>query len=156
MKKTFVANFKPIRPRYESSQEHSLEWIARAHAQANVTKESNAQEDLEKMRRFANRFGCSPRHIFERGHELEDFLHHDWERMRLYQLLRTPSGPDSSERTRVFEELAKDMFDRAYSSRDEGCPAHLIHVTCTGYVSPSAAQITYWSFIWRTPRKDPG
>jgi predicted naringenin-chalcone synthase len=40
---------------------------------------------------------------------------------------------------RVYAEIVDDYFENAYSA-DDTPPGDLIHVTCTGYVSPSGAQ----------------
>jgi predicted naringenin-chalcone synthase len=59
--------------------------------------------------------------------------------MRIYPLHASAAGAGCGERARLFSEVVDDAFLRLYA-QDEHGPAALLHVTCTGYVSPSGAQ----------------
>jgi len=48
-------------------------------------------------------------------------------------------GPKISVRMEWFQKYMKQVFDEFYA-RNESQPEHLIHVTCSGYASPSVAQ----------------
>ena len=50
-----------------------------------------------------------------------------------------PHGPTLDRRMGDFEALALDVLRRWYAGKQEA-PDHLIHVTCSGYASPSPAQ----------------
>ena len=51
---------------------------------------------------------------------------------------RSPHGAGTAARTRLFSEIVDAYFEEAYAG--DGAPDDLVHVTCTGYVSPSGAQ----------------
>jgi predicted naringenin-chalcone synthase len=57
----------------------------------------------------------------------------------LYDLHSHPHGQGSTVRTQLFAELVDAYFEATYA--DQAVPPDdLIHVTCTGYVSPNGAQ----------------
>ncbi len=160
--KFFVHAFRPRRPDFESTQESGMEWLAAAHSVAESTARaaqrtegepqnslapSAASELFEvdsfhaQMKKFLHRFGCSPDKIGKRGHMLEDFTHLEWSRMRIFNVSKTAAGADVGARNAFFQEAALRVFDDLYESTPRhDAPADLIHVSCTGYVSPSAAQ----------------
>ena len=41
----------------------------------------------------------------------------------------------------LFEEIACDVFERVYRDRDASPPDDIVHVSCSGYVSPSPVQM---------------
>lgn len=140
----FLHDFVPVLPRFRTRQEDAFEWLAQAHANA-------GHGPVERLRREANRYGCSPARIVARGHELEDFTHLDWSRMRIY-----PNGGLEA-RTQFFAEAALAAMPRFYPSCQASqaaqniaqAPDALIHVSCTGYDSPSAAQRWVASQGWQ-------
>lgn len=129
-----IADFQIIRPRYETTQEESFEWFVDAHvkAEGNEAFRETIKEKLWHV-------GCKPGQIAKRGHVLADFLHRNWEEMRIYRLHERSSGLDLTERTKVFREEVEAIFEQYYPE-GSAAPNNLIHVTCTGYVSPSGAQ----------------
>lgn len=64
----------------------------------------------------------------------------DWESIRRYGSLRTPGGEGLDERMTLFEEVACDVFERVYPHRNAAPPDDIVHVSCSGYVSPSPVQ----------------
>lgn len=141
-----LGDFRIIEPRYQRPQEDALEWLAEAHLEAERRRSGEggapAVEQAEFRQRIGlllRRFGCSPRRIARRGTELEDYTHRDWSRMRIFDPSQGPSGAGMARRLEFFQERAREAFGTWY--RDgEPAPAELIHVSCTGYVAPSAAQ----------------
>jgi len=137
-------NFQIQPAAYHSDQGAILEWIAAAHAQAEITLQQPATEEeraalIRRFRKLVLRFGCSTDRIAFRNSSLEDFTHRDWERMRIFQLEAFPRGQGCGERSRFFSEICGAAFEHFYAE-DTAPPDVLIHVTCTGYVSPSGAQ----------------
>lgn len=135
-----IYGFHLIRPRYEIPQETILEWIAKAHAQAEAAKEGVYSELLYndiKDRLF--RLGCGVDKIQNRGIHIHDLYEPDWNKMELYPVTTRPEGSGFRERSDFFDREITPIFESFYP---ENCslPAHLIHVTCTGYVAPSPAQ----------------
>lgn len=122
-----------IRPPYEAPQEELLHWLGQVHGRGAV-------DDSDRFIKLFNRFGCSPTQIATRASEISDFQFQpgiDDQKMKIYGFAGEDSGLEK--RTRVYGEIAKRNLETFYP---EGtmAPDHLVHVTCTGYISPSAVQ----------------
>ncbi len=138
-----VCNFERLPPRHETPQERSFGWLAQAHAMAMTADRGGSAGDVgearERMREMIDRYGCKPDRIARRSHEVSDWAHTRWDDMDIYPLRRAPFGVGARERMLYFERSAGGLFERAYGPGVEP-PGDLVHVTCTGYVSPSPAQ----------------
>lgn len=138
-----LSSFSSRRPAYESDQRATLDWIAEAHATSTAAREGlteSARVALrDRLRRVIDRCACGPDHIHRRGHVLAEIGSTAWDRATLYDLVRHPHGRGTGERSRVYAEIVANYFDTEYAA-DVAPPRDLIHVTCTGYVSPSPAQ----------------
>jgi predicted naringenin-chalcone synthase len=138
--------FRSILPRHQPSQARTFEWLALAHtrAEAQLALEQGRSFDegafIDSVRRRLRRFGCSEDKIATRGHEIDDCAHEHWADMEVYRLTEHPSGAGMRARTKAFGRIAGQAFSRLFVEV-ETPPAELIHVTCTGYDSPSAAQL---------------
>ena len=135
--KPVLTNFLMIKPPFEKTQAELNEWLSICHAKA---EQSNSNEDLSKS--FFNRYAVKASQIANRSFECPDITDmQPWDSKRIYRLTaKTPQGVGMLERNIFFAERAQDIMQKLY----ENCqnkPQHLIHVTCTGYVSPSAAQL---------------
>ena len=62
------------------------------------------------------------------------------ESVRAYGDLRTPTGEPLDQRMSLFEEVACDVFERVYRDRELAPPDDIVHVSCSGYLSPSPVQ----------------
>jgi predicted naringenin-chalcone synthase len=139
-----LADFKSIRPTFETSQAETLEWMVDAHTKSELTKgmkESDAARFSQALKERLWQVGCKPDRIEKRGHVLADYLHRDWDKMEIYRLNESASGKDLSVRSKVFENHVDRIFEEYYPEKSAP-PDDLIHVSCTGYVSPSGAQKT--------------
>lgn len=141
----FIQDFHSFRPTFESHQKDTLEWILAAHVKSESVKQGTPLDSdqmisfEEQLRSNLMRVCCKPGVIEERGHFLEDFKHTDWNQMQIYRLEEFPQGAGLSERQNVHREIVNSNFEHFYREVSEP-PAHLIHVSCTGYASPSGAQ----------------
>jgi predicted naringenin-chalcone synthase len=113
-----------------------LDWLAQAHAHS-----ANLKPD--RLRKLLERYGCGADKIARRGHELEDFLLSDWFRMNVFRLNEDSCGAGILHRMHFYQQGALRAFSAWYPENklDHPVPDDLIHVSCTGYVSPSAAQV---------------
>lgn len=132
-----LTNFQVIRPKYQLEQEKILEWIARAHTQAEgqALNSSFYQEIREKLLKI----GLGPEKIQSRGFEMYDCFHENWHEMEVYNLNHHPRGFGFQERSSFYDKTVTNVFEKFYPD-NETLPDNLIHVTCTGYVTPSGAQ----------------
>jgi predicted naringenin-chalcone synthase len=131
-----LTQFHAARPRHELTQQASLDWLTRAHAASGRDDVDDAL--VARIARVIARCACAPDKIARRGVSIADPLNASWADNVLYDVPRDPHGKGTAERTRLFERIVDDYFTVAYAGDD--APDDLIHVTCTGYVSPSGAQ----------------
>ncbi len=129
-----LIDFQILRPPFESAQEETLHWLVEAHVKA----EGN-EEFRPILREKLWQVGCKPDRIGKRGHVLADFNHCDWDKMEIYRLHETSTGKNLSARAKKFEAEVDEIFRRYYPDGSTP-PDDLIHVSCTGYISPSGAQ----------------
>jgi predicted naringenin-chalcone synthase len=141
-----LTGFRVARPAYESSQSETLAWLARAHTEAERAA-SIEPEDFDGERfgqeteRLVRRFGCSEESIARRGYEVRDISRTQWDEMLVYDFALGPEGAGTHARTRHFARVTERVFERLYEDDPSAAPPRdLLHVTCTGYASPSAAQ----------------
>jgi predicted naringenin-chalcone synthase len=129
-------------------QEQSLDWLARAHAgaQALLVGLDAADRDrfARKIARLLDRVGASSGAIATRASVLPDFVSGDSGATVLYDTAQAgpgsyPRGKGASARLEVFTRAVDDYFAAEYAGETDA-PDDLIHVTCTGYMSPSGAQ----------------
>jgi hypothetical protein len=112
----FLHDFRSQPAKYHSDQGAILEWIAAAHAQAQITIQQPATEEeresiSRKLRKLVLRFGCSTDRIAFRNSALEDFTHRDWDRMRIFKLNQFPSGKPCGDRSLFFREVSGAAFE---------------------------------------------
>ncbi len=140
---TFLHGFRSLRPPYRISHSAAVDWLAQAHARAEKTRTADPdfseQVFVEKIRRQLLRFGPAQESLSGRGHHLEDYTHTDWARMEIHRLDANPQGADIGQRMRKFADIADAVLEDFYGPGQEA-PDDIIHVTCTGYAAPGAAQ----------------
>jgi predicted naringenin-chalcone synthase len=116
--------------------------LAAAHARS-ASQQNKERLDTKKflnqVTNLIQRYGCSPNHIGKRGSELIDFTHFDWDKMKIFNFNHSPQGKGMEDRMRFFDTAVDRIFEKFYPDHKEP-PDDLIHITCTGYVSPSGAQ----------------
>jgi len=141
-----LTEFVPVPPRFRKKQEDGLLWLVEAHVQAERKKRGLPPESSEFLDDFRHRmtvgfrrFGCAPPRVLYRSHEHIDFNSFDWSAMEVFRLTDTPHGTGMKARMEAYQKGAKRAFSQWYDKALEP-PAHLLHVSCTGYLSPSAAQ----------------
>ena len=92
------------------------------------------------------RYGTSSQYIAQRQVSVlrSRFVKPDpentFEAIRRHGDLRNPTGEALDERMNLFEEVACDVFERVYRNELATPPDDIVHVSCSGYVSPSPVQ----------------
>lgn len=131
----WLTQFSSQRPPQQSSQRELLDWLAEAHADSQAITESLDQAGRDaardRLRRVIGRCACGPDRIARRAHCVAD--------AEFFDCRRQPHGPGAGRRTRRYAELVRAYFAAEYAGEPDP-PRDLIHVTCTGYISPSGAQ----------------
>jgi predicted naringenin-chalcone synthase len=145
-----ITSFETQDPKFVISQEDSLEWLVRAHAKAESVKDSLDLPEVEfthRMSRLLSRYGVSPLKIGQRFVEISDLLDTNWENHEIYNFGNSKAGTgrvfaygtDIGKKTEFFLKRSLEVF-RNFYPKSQTPPDQIIHVTCTGYASPSAPQ----------------
>lgn len=117
--------------------------MAAAHVEVEKRYGNKTPEELERFAHFIEkamgRYGCSPEKVAERGHELADFTHENWQEMEIFRLDENPAGRGAGARSQFYAARSLAALRKLFAD-DREAPPDLLHVTCTGYVSPSAPQ----------------
>ena len=164
--KTFeLGQFQVEMPRFLHAQADAIAWSAEAHARA--TALGDGAIPASRMRERFLRFGCKPEQIGFRGFDTVDINNHDFGATGLYAIgvnretgvTTAASSSQMGERSAFFLERSTEVFEALYPTTgadavrakvlNSDAPDHLIHVTCTGYVSPSAPQRLVNARNWR-------
>jgi predicted naringenin-chalcone synthase len=147
MRAPLLTQFVATRPRYVVTQERTLAWIAAAHAAAEYADPRERDVFAARLARVIERCACPPTKIFARGSSFN--LEASWEDTGVYDLPRAKHGAGTSARTQRFSEIVDAYFAQTYADETEA-PDEMVHVTCTGYVSPSGAQKVVAARRWPT------
>ena len=123
-----LTRFHSTAPRHATAQASSLHWLARAHAIS--AGDAKLSERIERV------LARCAAHIDSRGHSIDEVAAGRWDG-DLYDLPREPHGAGTGARTAAFERIVDRYFDDEFPGDP---PDDLVHVTCTGYSSPSGAQ----------------
>jgi predicted naringenin-chalcone synthase len=124
-----ISNFKIIKPKNELDQDSISHWISKVQALVTPT---TFDERILRM------FGVKNHYIAKRSFFNPELGILDFENTKLF----TPENkfaPSLKERSLFFQETVDALFEEFFEDQTEA-PAEIIHVTCTGYVSPSAGQ----------------
>lgn len=111
-----LTDFSHIRPAHIHSQEAILDFLAECHTKAGA----NYYEIKERLLKI----GIGSHKIATRGTHLT--------------LTELAALDQMSSRMTAFDEGASAIFEQFYENTP--LPPHIVHVTCTGYISPSPAQ----------------
>lgn len=112
-----LTDFQLQIPKISMEQESTIDQIAEAHA---LTKDAAADRLLPLLKRYAVKASQISKRYFEN--------------------VELPTqGADILSRTQFFAGRAREVVAAFFESSAKA-PDHLVHVTCTGYVSPSPVQ----------------
>lgn len=137
IKEIFIHSFESVFPSHSMDQTKINDWLCMAH----LKNASLIGVDSEKSQNVLRRFCLSDKYIERRYMDCEE-VDEDWESHEIYCLKNdSPEGALIDKRNEYFGQKVKRVFEKLYHDHH---PGHLIHVTCTGYLSPSPAQ-TYFS-----------
>ncbi len=135
----FLSQFQIVKPKNHFQQDDLLKWIIQSHqGAADQGQISTSRDVIEKL--FL-RYAVKSSQISQRYSEATDVLLRAADQ-EIYKIDEThENGVDISRRSQFFSARAEEIFKKFYDvSKLCPRPDHLIHVTCTGYISPSAAQ----------------
>ena len=151
MTSVYLNDFKIENPKNCYSQDDLLKWIIQCHQNAEL-RNSSEKISSESIQKLFQRYAVKSDQISQRFIECSDILSDSFAGNEIYRLngLLT-HGVDIQKRASFFSERALEVFHTFYDPNEVTKPDHLIHVTCTGYVSPSAAQRIVTDKSWDKP-----
>ncbi|MEK6578174.1 MAG: 3-oxoacyl-[acyl-carrier-protein] synthase III C-terminal domain-containing protein [Bdellovibrionota bacterium] len=115
-----LTHFESVAPPITLSQDEALEFTLQAH----LKTQPGQAEFSRNFPLWIRRYGIKSKDIAT----------------RLFENIDLPlQGADIEERTLFFSRRGREVFSQLYPKKSTH-PQHIIHVTCTGYVSPSPAQ----------------
>lgn len=137
-KSVYLHSFHTVLPPHHLNQQKIVEWTLKAHQKSQSLAGTEVDE---RALRLLERFCLSENQISHRYYECPD-VDENWSDHQIYKLTAdTPTGVDIESKNRFFANSAKRVFSEFYENASY--PSHLLHVTCTGYVSPSPAQVYF-------------
>lgn len=143
-KEIFIHSFHPVLPQHHLRQDKIVDWILKSHL---IVDALNGDGKPEKIEHDLKRFALSEKYIAERYFDCGE-VDEDWENHRIYKFTGEETiGAPIEERNQYFGEKVERVFDELYHDYH---PEHVIHVTCTGYLSPSPVQ-TYFGHDEHSP-----
>ncbi|HTU40064.1 MAG TPA: 3-oxoacyl-[acyl-carrier-protein] synthase III C-terminal domain-containing protein [Candidatus Aquilonibacter sp.] len=156
------ADFKAVMLRPSVPQDELLDclthWtaVARCVSQGAESEEQKIAVFKSTKRRIERYCASSAEHISQRqvciydtantrrnGHR--EFLAPPAPYANIYD---NPAGKTWDERRVLFEQAALSAFERCYEESEQPPPDEIIHVTCSGYASPSPAQVFLSNQHW--------
>jgi predicted naringenin-chalcone synthase len=142
VQQVFLNNFHVIKPKNCTSQVELLEWITKCHQEAEKSSVHSDKLDEDLIQKLFQRYSVKATQVSQRYTESDDIKSIDFKNNRLYKIdEKHTNGASITERAQFFSERAYEVFNKFYKLDEVKIkPDHLIHVTCTGYISPSAAQ----------------
>lgn len=139
----YLSNFKIILPKNKHTQTDINAWIKESHIKAERLNPNSTytDQDLEVLSKLFDRYAIKETQIGYRYLETSDAAN-KFEQVEIYNISKDKNtGSDILDRTLFFSKTADKIFQEAYAKAEISAkPDHLIHVTCTGYISPSPAQ----------------
>ena len=140
MAPVYLNDFKTINPKNCYSQDELLQWIIACHQNAEIEARSSDLSS-DSIQKLFQRYAVKSDQISQRYIECSDINNDSFSNNEIYQLNKhSTQGVDIQRRAQFFSLRALEVFHEFYDLPLVSKPDHLIHVTCTGYVSPSAAQ----------------
>lgn len=143
-KSIYLYNLESCPTRHREPQLKTLDFLASIHQQS-----AQYLHDSTPVRKLLLRYGVKDNYIGSRGFECGDIYVPESDRTLYKVTPEKPAGANIQERTDFFRQRAEEVIDSFYTHKSNS-PDHIIHVTCTGYVSPSAPQKLVSKRNWTT------
>ncbi|MES3038945.1 MAG: hypothetical protein V4736_13645, partial [Bdellovibrionota bacterium] len=128
----YLTNLTVLEPPNFITQDESFAWLVKAY--------SFHDHSPERVQKLLGRVACPSSQVATRGHYLNDFSVDPTE-TEIFHLKKGFATGKLQSRMDFFSKSMSKLFCDVYKERPQ--PDELIHVTCTGYVSPSPPQVAF-------------
>ncbi len=129
-----LSQFTEVLPKLILNQQDLVRRTAEIHLAANRSAPAATNLADETLLRLAERYSVKEQLIGSRRFENIDIV---------------ANGSDILARTQFFGQRAAEIFSEFYRETTTA-PDHILHVSCTGYLAPSAPQILINEKFWHT------
>ncbi len=139
-----LRDFHSIEPKIMLTQRETVDRLVELHQKAaGQNQEDISQMDADLLKKYFNRYAVKEDRIQFRGFEVPDLKSDCRDEDRLWKFEKSDRvgsvyGADVEVRAKFFQNRAFEVFNSFYEN--QSLPEQIVHVTCTGYVSPSAPQ----------------
>ncbi len=137
----YLNDFFQVNPKNQLDQKTLVEWTNQCHLQAEKLNPNSSldEKELGTLKKIFERYAVKETQVSKRYFECHDVFKPSLAEADIYRVdHKSQTGVDILERTKFFANRAEEVFAEVYNQNEK--PDHLIHVTCTGYISPSAGQ----------------
>jgi predicted naringenin-chalcone synthase len=131
---TFISDFRSIKPKFLLKQEQAIQSLVRLRLQLKLRPEGWDEQTIETRIR---RFGLANSQIETRGTEISDYVESN---NSIDSFFKNGQVPSLEERMEFFKKRTNEVMNEFYDAREITQPSDIVHVTCTGYTAPNAAQ----------------
>jgi len=131
--RTFLSDFKAVRPKHFIRAEDSVRQLAKLRMRMKNHPENWNYETIEAV---VTRFSTAGAKIQCRGVEIEDYVKSDDQELTFF---KDGEVPNLDQRMYFYRDRARTAMEQLYADRPM-TSEHLVHVSCTGYISPNVAQ----------------
>jgi predicted naringenin-chalcone synthase len=135
----FVTDFERVPPPLVLSQTYAMDWLKGIHTQA--IRQRGGEDSHALIAQLEDRFAQIQEGISQiqaRGSWCPDYAAGEEVEKHLYPSDR-PEGACVGRRVQAYADAVQRILDRLYPHPDR-LPDEMIHVSCTGYISPSPPQ----------------
>lgn len=133
-----ISEFRRVAPPLLLSQSYALDWLREAHEKALSAAPAESQSSKEQLLERLQQIAEGASQIHARGSWCEDFAATDPADCKIFTD-QEPQGACLGVRAQVYQQAVEEIFQTLYPPT-HSLPDHLLHVSCTGYASPSAPQ----------------
>lgn len=137
----YLYDLRTDKPPFLKSQTESLAWLASAYAQSalpQATSDETPEKRLADFTKLLGRVGCQAPHIESRAHYSPVFQGTGDAELFPKEQPGSP-GAGTNARMQVYARESGRIVDDLFAPTTSA-PGQLLHVTCTGYLSPSPAE----------------
>ncbi len=149
MKNIYLNQFTVVKPPHRIAQNELLQWLIQSHIKAEKLKTPDLKEDDSNLlKKLFERYAVKETQISQRYFECPDILNSNLDEAQIYSVNeKNLEGSSIQDRTLFFSNQALRVLKEMYPANQKQ-PEHLVHVTCTGYISPSAPQRIVTENFW--------
>lgn len=129
--RTFLTDFQIYLPPFKADQDDTINWLKELHQKRDPAK-------AERIEKFIKKFGVDAEKIGTRRSFIADFEKRNFNDHQVFSI-ENDFNPDLSQRSQVAQLAFEQAFEELYLD-DSNSAENILHVSCTHYESPSAAQ----------------